>query len=167
MDIERLKPLAGYVNRELAYEWQRKASFETRAFAIVTANLAITTLFFAISAQLGLEGNFRTAPMKWLLLASLLFAALSTIFAVLVAVPRDYPAPDATGLQEMFHSIVDGKHSAEEAGQDVVEVEIAQLRAATKANDYKATMSIFAFAALAAAALALAAALILAVSRGS
>ena len=167
MEIERLRALAAYVDRELGYEWQRKSSLETRGFAIVTANLAFITLFLAISAQLELLDNLSERSMRWLLLAALILVALSTALAVLATVPRNYPTPEATALEELLQSILDDDVSIGQTTQEIAEVSIAQLRAATEANDFKARLSVGAFIALAAATVALAAALISAVLTSS
>jgi hypothetical protein len=64
---EELAPLADYVDKEVASAWLRKASFETRAFSLVTLNIGAVTLYFALVSNFGLQLSATDRPSKTLL----------------------------------------------------------------------------------------------------
>ena len=94
--------LVEYVDSEFAFEWQRKAAFETRAFAIVSANLALATLFLAVGAQFELLAHLDESPASWLRTVAIVAAAISTSAAVAAAFPGNYSAAPADALLELL-----------------------------------------------------------------
>jgi hypothetical protein len=155
-----MEKLAAYVDSEFGYEWQRKSSFETRAFSIVAANLAMTTLFLALSDRLELLPLLREPPSSYLILAALSTSILSIGSGLIAAIPRDYPTPDADALEELFTELTEKQSKPQDLQEELLDVRLGQLRAAVNANDKKARYSIAAFTLMGIAAACLASALL-------
>lgn len=151
--------LVEYVDSEFAFEWQRKAAFETRAFAIVSANLALTTLFLAVGAQFQLLAHLDESPASWLRTVAIVAAAISTSAAVAAAFPGNYSAAPADALLELLDRSSNMK--PDEIADQIARSRIAQLAQAKKSNATKVVFTFLSFAALGVAACALTAALLL------
>jgi len=159
---EQLGPLADYVDSELAYEWQRKTSLETRAFAAVTANLGFVTLFLALSANVEFGLDSGTAEV-WIQIA-LGFVLLSIALAVLVAAPANYATPTLEALRSLYTRASSGDIVRQDLKSEIVEARIFQLGSARKSNKRKAVFSAASFASLGAAACCLSIAFTVAVT---
>jgi hypothetical protein len=150
-----------YVTGELTVEWQRKTSFENRAFALVTANFALVTFFFAITAQLKMLANLHHNPSAKLLLAALAAVGGSIAFAVVAAAPGNYPAAEVAGIEELLNDVATDDDDGQAILEEIIRTQIAQLDKARQTNSCKGFCVFVAFVALAIAAAALSAALIL------
>lgn len=79
------------IRLEVDIAWQRKASLENRAFAVLTLNLAVATLYLAIRTQISIDEITVGSAAFWALAATFLFLLSSTIGAVVAVIPRGYP----------------------------------------------------------------------------
>jgi len=158
---QKLEAVSKVVEAEITLAWARKSSFEVRAFSLITANLAIVTIYFAIESQLGFTAHTRDSPPRALLVASLVALACSIILAALSVIPRNYPGMERGGLQQYLN----------EASQDLpydlpaelIEFRIVQLEGAARSNQLKGLFLVIAFCSLGLGVLCLSAALLLAV----
>lgn len=150
-----LAAVATYIDSELTYEWQRKTSFETRAFALVTANLGLVTLFFAISAQTRLLRHFATGFPHAALILTLLPIATSLCLAVCSAMPGNYSAPTVEAIRALQGRVFDRNMSIDQVTEEVVEARLLQLESAGLTNKRRARFSMASFIALAIAVLSL------------
>ena len=142
-------PFAGlseYVSASLATEWQRKSSFETRAFAVVSANVGMVTLAFVLARELALKGFDGVA--RQFLLGALAATVVSIVSAVVAARPGNFGTVYPEGLRHLLTKIVDGLDPVETAHQ-LVEVQLKDLEAARNANDLKVLWIGVSFAAFA------------------
>lgn len=101
MAAEKESSLADYVNQQISIEWLRKAALETKSYSSLTANLAIATLYIALSNQPDLHVNLTKGVVRDFLLVGLLAATASIVAAVIAAAPRAYPGPKAEDLEEI------------------------------------------------------------------
>lgn len=154
--------LAAYVDSEFDYEWRRKTSLETRAFALVTANLAMVTLYLAVRAQSTLLAVIQGGAPRCFAVVAFALIAISTFAAVISAAPMRYAGPHPDAFQELANSLQSEK--AASVQKEIIEARIAQLSRAFEANNRKATYAVFAFICTAGSAVALAGALIFAAS---
>lgn len=157
-----LTVLETYVSSELAYEWQRKNSFETRAFAVVIANLGLVTLSVAIGAQTRLFIHLSSGLPHILLISSLLPVALSLASAVLAALPSNYPAPTSAAVRALYDRMKGDQVGSQELTNQIVRARMGQLEIAVISNKRKSTYTIVAFAWLALAVTCFSASLVLA-----
>ncbi len=157
---EKIEAVSKAVESEITLAWARKSSFEVRAFSLITANLAIVTIYFALELQLGFSAHTKDTPTRALVIVSLVLLVASIVAAGLSAVPRDYPGMEAGGFQDYLReAAADEPH---DLVAEMVEFRIVQLEAATRSNQAKGVFLLVAFVGLAAGIAALAAALLLA-----
>ena len=154
--------LDGYVKDELANEWVRKGSFETRAFAVLTANLGLVTLFLAVRTQLDLATRLGRSPCPGLVQVALAGAATSIAAAVLSAMPWNYPAVTPAALKKLSADLKRG--ATTDAGTEVRDARVEQLRLTVRANGVKGWLNFSAFLALGVAVAFLTASLVTAAS---
>lgn len=154
--------LDGYLSATLATEWLRKSSFETRAFALVTANLGFVTLFLALRTQLDLAQRLDRQPASCLALLALAASVASIGAAVVSALPWNYPEVDPQALKDLSADIDAG--GADDVSGQIREVRLSQLEKTVAANNIKGVSSLVGFVGLAVGAAALVAALVTAAS---
>lgn len=150
---------AAYVDSELTYEWQRKSAMETRAFGIVTADLALAALFFAIADQLDLLAGLNSSPSAGLRVVATVAAASSVLLSVAAALPMKYAAPRLKAVRRLLADVE--SMTENDVAQEVLETRVAQLASARISNGIKAALTIAAFVAMATSAGALLGALLL------
>jgi hypothetical protein len=145
-----------YIEADLASETQRKSSLETKAAAILTANLGIVTLFFAVRTQLGLATISTKTLGGWLVYGALLAILVSITFAVLTAIPKRYGAASIEKLTALVdYAQRTPGYDYEAALQNIIKSRLVDLTDADRANSRKARASFGAIAALGAATLLL------------
>ena len=79
--------LLDYLDSELNAEAAFKSSLESRAFALITANLGIATLFVALATQFGRWTSLGQGDPQWWVFAALYLAAGSIVLGVVSALP--------------------------------------------------------------------------------
>jgi hypothetical protein len=150
--------LDAYIREDIATEWLRKASFETRSFAVITANLGLVTAFLALRTQLDLAQQLATGHQHTWATTALIAAGVSIVVAVLSALPWNYPSLDPDALRQLSVAVDQGKDTG--IGNELREARVAQLQQTVKANNTKGVLSLLAFVALGVAAGGLVAALL-------
>lgn len=137
-----------YVAEQIKREDERKASFESRAVAVVTTSgvlvtllLGLATLAKRVEKQLVLPDASRQeqfvlpeASHQWVKWALIFFIA-AAVFALLVNIPFKYQFPLVTGLQKLVDCWWDD--SFEAAQKRVTENRLSVLRAAQRLNHLK------------------------------
>jgi hypothetical protein len=151
--ISGKEALGAYIESELNYEWQRKTSFETRAFAIASGNVGLATLFLALDAQFKLTNTLGSTGERALIFTSLACAIASTLAAVFSAIPYNYPTVDHEAISDLLKAIDTGSADDADICDQVLEARLEQLRRAFHANSTKAVASIAAFIGLGLSAL--------------
>ncbi|MET7774154.1 hypothetical protein [Nocardia sp. NPDC005366] len=143
VDKDDLAAMSDYLDKEISIAWQRKVSFESRAFPIVTMDVGLVTLYLTLVKSLDLKlvttGFWPTSIALLIVLA----AALSILAAALVALPSRYPGYSAGGFAELYQEILDEKQVAHE--QRIVESKIGSYEIACQSNHRKARMVFVAF----------------------
>jgi hypothetical protein len=147
--------IGAYIESELNYEWQRKASFETRAFAVASGNVGLATLFLALDAQFKFINTLTSGGERAFVFSSLGCAIISTLAAIVSAIPHNYPTVDIEAIRDLMKEVVAGKSDDTDVHDQVLEARLEQLKGATRANSAKAAASVVAFAGLGVSALCL------------
>ncbi|MGW0247637.1 hypothetical protein ACWDYH_13460 [Nocardia goodfellowii] len=131
-----LEAVSDYLDLELATAWQRKASFESRAFPIVTMDVGLVTLYLLLMKTLDLKvvtsGFWPTTTAVLIVI----FAALSILSAALVALPAQYPGYSANGFASLYLEAVENESSNHY--QRIVEIKIRSYERACVSNQRKA-----------------------------
>lgn len=108
--------------KRIAFEVDSRRSSETRALAIVTLNVAITTVYFALRTQLGLWTGSIPDGIKWLLIASTAVQFVSIVLAVLAVIPASVKILDAAAFRILRTSV------NEQEEQDLLTDELLEAR---------------------------------------
>jgi hypothetical protein len=87
-------------------------------------------------------------------------AALSTLSAVVSAVPGNYPAPEVKAIRQLLKATQTREAGGLGAASEIAEARVSQLEAANRSNNLKAALIFASFAAFGVGALALIAALL-------
>lgn len=156
---ENIAAVSNVIEAEMTSAWARKASFEVRAFSIVTANLAIVTVFLAVQNALGFTAFTQNGAVRALVVTCLILVSLSLVSAGLSALPRDYPVMEKGGYGDFLKEAADGE--AVDLVVEFTEFRIGQLESATLSNEKKAFWTVLAFSLLAAAVMLFAISLVL------
>jgi hypothetical protein len=143
-----LKPLSDYVEAEITSAWQRKTSIETRSFALVTMNLGVATLYFALQTQFGINPQTISPTTRTLLLFSVLGLAVSVVNAAASALPFNYPIPAMAAFDDLLAA---AKAGDPDQVEEILESRIKQLKSFTASNSRKVAFMIVSFLAFAAA----------------
>ena len=133
---EATKALADFVSSELNSSTQRRASIDSRALALITANFALTTFFFAVKAQLGAPMHTLEGWVKGFTVAGAVISLISIGFALQSALPRKLLAADPDTLASLYTEIEQGAHR--DVHLEILEAQIGLLEAGNKVNDAKA-----------------------------
>jgi hypothetical protein len=150
--------LSNYLARELSDEWQRKASVENRAFALISASLAIAALFFAAGDQLDLFPQLAASPSPGLLIIALVAVSASVLSALLAALPLSYRAPKTKAIDELIRDL---PHlSSSEVAAELLQTQLEQLKSARRSNGAKAILIYLSYVSIGCAAVALLSALL-------
>lgn len=134
-----LSELQTFVDDELKSEAARRAAFEARTIAIVTANLGSVTLFLAVRTQLDLQTALTKNPQHDRVVTALCFVAASLGFALLNALPMRNAAVSLHDLNVAYLAVKDGR--APFGLSAVVAVRLRQLRTMVRVNRVKAGLS--------------------------
>jgi hypothetical protein len=151
-DVKALEVLHDELRDEYAAEWQRKTAFETRAFAIVAANLAVVTFLLALSDRTGVLQSLRIGLPDKLVTAGLVVNGLSVLSALTSAIPLRYRAIGTEGFTAVLGRITGSERLSQAAvTTQSIKAKVRQLSSAKKANRFKAATSLLAFVAIAVA----------------
>lgn len=133
-----LAALMEALSAELSEELARKTSFEMRAFAVVTANLALVTIWLSLDQALGLAarvvsefGQTPLAIMAW-------SAVSAVVFAVLSAVPLLQKRIVGDDWSELLNYIIDEKPLDSAVLAALVRTRIVALKSRQAANTFRA-----------------------------
>ncbi|KRC51871.1 hypothetical protein ASE16_02030 [Leifsonia sp. Root227] len=151
--------MAMIVEAELTAVGTHKTSLETRAFSLITANLAIATLYFALRTQLGFTADTADGPVRTVLVIALIAVAVSVVAAVLAAVPLRYatfersyprqksgqPEPEHQGLAALLDDAESG--ASPDLDTELLQARIYQLDRGNSSNSFKAGTILLAFVA--------------------
>jgi len=144
-----LSLLGSQIEAELASEVQRKSGLESRGLSIVTANLGIPTLYFALRTQL-LRSNHGLS--RYILYSATTLAVVSIVLALLSATPRYYRGTKVDALRKSVAILGKMAPNADDSTatlqQNILRAKLSQLTVARAANRSKAIMLSGAFAAL-------------------
>lgn len=152
LERDQLSDVADYVELEVASSWQRKTGLETRSFALVTLNLGVATLYFALQDQLGLSPLEIAAGPKTVLLVGLIASCISIFSAAGSAIPLNYPIPELDAFDELIEAVKKGETGVKD---EILQVRLHQLKSATRSNTLKAILIVLSFITFAVAATAL------------
>lgn len=133
-NLDALRLLNDYVTNDLAVEWQRKTSFETRAFAIVTANLASSTLLLALSDRAGLLTRISSSSGRGLAIVAMIAGLASVMTSLLSVRPRAQKSLPVVELESVLSGILRGA-KPEEVLSATVDARLGILDTIVKAND--------------------------------
>lgn len=142
--LEASKAINDSVREELATEYSRKTSFETRAFSTVTANLTLVTLGLALSQALRLWGAMGLGLSAWALGFAALLCLASVLSAVAAAYPRVQEGMDAEFLSGAA-DYLDGDIEASDVYPGMIRARVRLLRTWRRANDERSRWSILSF----------------------
>lgn len=142
-----------YVVGELATEAARKQAIETRSFSIISANLALPTLFFAFRVQFNLAGKLAHGGLHGASVLALVASGAATVLAVVAAIPWNYPAPTSADIAELGESL---QADPDDVVAQIREARLAQLAKAADTNGWKSVVLFLAFLATGISALSLA-----------
>jgi hypothetical protein len=148
--VSALEVLGQHVDDEFRIELDRKNSLETRALGIVSANLAIVTLYFVLVTTQLLSVQVKGGTSRTLTWIALISAIVSLVTALISAVPASYPTTELPAFTDALSDVKLGMPE-NELREEIIEARIAQLAAASKLNAWKAGIAILSFAALVAA----------------
>jgi hypothetical protein len=98
--------LRDYVSQQVTLESQRKSSMETKSFSILTASLALVTLYIALSNQPQLGEDLKKAGPRTFLLVALIGAVVAISAALWAARPIGYPAVSIADLNDIRERLV-------------------------------------------------------------
>lgn len=133
------------VESSLDDAWRRKESFETRAFALATANLAIATLYFAMLDQLGSTKDLSHHLPEVLIIVALAAGAASVISAVASTIPVNYPSISAATLRK-DSALVKGDEVSEGDVLDAqIDARLTQYARAQEASAFRGWLALAAF----------------------
>ncbi|WP_433578564.1 hypothetical protein [Nocardia brasiliensis] len=150
---EHLEALSDFLDKEIATAWQRKSSFESRAFPLVTMNVGLTTLYLTLlksfDLQIVITGFW---PSTWIL-TTIAAAFSSILFAALAALPARYPGHSVSSFWGLYEEAM--KEQDADHYQRIVESKLFAYESACISNQRKALFIFvsFVFMALFAASL--------------
>ena len=153
-----------WIRDELAIEWQRKESFETRALAIVAANVGLVTLFFAVADQIDFLDRLRKGWGHTLLLVAFGFVIASTVAALVCAFPGNYKTLKIAEMEGFVDDVFDSDVELVDVHEGFIRLGLAKVRAWKRANRRKAIGAYVAFVCIGVAAVALVGAMLVAQS---
>ena len=156
---QKIDAVSRVVEAEMTLAWQRKSSFEVRAFSLITANLAVATLYFVLQAQLGYTAHTENSPTRALIVISLVLIAVSLVSAGLSVIPRNYPGLEKGAFLDYLREARDD--APHDLVVEMVEMRIVQLEHSVRSNSVKAAFLMAAFVALGFSVILLAVALLL------
>jgi hypothetical protein len=129
---DRYEAFGKYVTDAYGFEWQRKQSIETRSLALITANIALLTVITLLAERLNLLDQLHTGCVQNFAAASLILYGVSTVIALLTALPFNYPSVHAADLTDMLGEVMTLNDEAVDA--EVIELRIEELRQAQNTN---------------------------------
>lgn len=135
---ENLKAADEYINAELTSGWAKKASIETRAFAIVAVNTGLATLYIAVQAQFGISSISLPEASKALLVAGLFCSLASIAGAAVAAGPGRYKEPSSDFLTQIFENSMDPQYIFTRAA--VIKARIDEFQKLAHKNTQKARL---------------------------
>jgi hypothetical protein len=134
--------LRDHVSQQTTLEAQRKSSIESKSFSILTASLALITLYIALSNQTQLEANLRKASPRDFLLVALVAAVCSIVAALWAARPIAYPTVSIDDLNDArgrFRAAsADSQDTPESIADELLEAQIRDLKEAREINTCRA-----------------------------
>jgi hypothetical protein len=133
-DNSEVDSVIRYVESELTADWQWKASLETRAAGLITANLSAAILYFALQLRFGVTPGLLSASNNTFLLLSSISMALSVFFTIVCFVPLRYHVADRDALEYLVEKAKNGSVALE-----VVRGRIHQLAQTRRTNRLKAS----------------------------
>lgn len=129
------------VEKRIAFEIDSRKSSETRALAIITLNVGITTVYFALRAQLGLWTGSIPDCIKILLIASTAILFASIVVAVVAVIPANVKVLDANAFRELRNSVNrDGPQDL--LTDELLEARVAELERLSKVARAKASLTL-------------------------
>lgn len=151
--------VGAYVEAQLSQEWERKASFDTRALALAAGNVGLVALVFAVAGQTSLLSQLRSPPSSCLLRVALAAVAAGTALAIAATTPGNYAAPTIAAVKKLAELALAGEATADECQEALLRARLKELEAAARANAVKAVLTWLSLLALGVAAVMFAAAL--------
>ena len=139
-----VKELLRYVEKELDGETATKSSFEVKAFSLVSLNLGIVTLYFALRTQLALWQSVTWGVPDFLLVASTTLALASVVTAAIVALPARVLLLPNQALDKLYTAATSEAYRGAII-EEVLESRIKQLQAKSDTNSRKATLVVVSF----------------------
>jgi hypothetical protein len=164
---EPLAEFADVLDTLVDESWRRKSSFETRAFAALTANLALSTLYLSVSDKLNLVAELQQGWPGTLALTALIASVASVVLAVASAFPSNYPSPNPKTLKTDFQTICDGEADARDVLIARIEARLQQYESAQNASRRRGVAVLAAFVTLGLATSALVASFLIALGTTS
>lgn len=142
-----------YIDSEIEAESSFKVSLENKAFALITANLGVATLFLAVAAQLNRLTALSTGvPSAWATVA-LWVASSSIVLGVLAAVPVWVSGASDENELQVLKDLRNGRVVDPIASQlDIIDVKTKRLHALRKGNGYRGWVILASFVAFGVAA---------------
>ena len=136
---KNLALLLDQVEKRVSFEIESRKFSETRALAIITLNVAIVTLFFALRTQLGIWTQPAWDCSRFILLAS----SLSQLISIAVAVVAVIPARVSLLQAPAFEVLRGGAQvEAESMADEMLEARIAELAGLSEVSNRKASLTL-------------------------
>lgn len=155
---DKIEAISKVIEAEITSAWVRKSSLEVRAFSLISANVAVVTIFFALQSNLGYTAFRQNGLVRLLVIAGLVLMVISVVAALISAFPRNYPVMESGGYGQYL------KEASDDEDVDLVfefvEFRISQLEAASASNSSKSWFVLLAFSTIGVAILVLTIALV-------
>jgi hypothetical protein len=108
--------LGDYVAQQTTLEAQRKSAIETKSFSVLTASLALVTIYIALSNQSQLGTDLKASTPRDFLLVALIAAVTAIALAVWAARPVSYQAISTDDLDLTRRALVEIESARPEVG---------------------------------------------------
>lgn len=149
--------LLAFFNDQLAHEYDRRASLDSRAQSIVSVSTAITSASAAVAALAGGDLATLATPLRWLLLIAAAGFVLAAVGGLVAYWPRGTRAASMKTLED-FHDTVVRAQARQKTSAVLARYVLVELGPLREGNRVKGTvvriagcLQIVAIAALAAA----------------
>lgn len=134
VSAEKNKLLRESVEAELKTAWDRKSSFETRAFSLVALNFGFLALYLSLQRKEVLDVRLADGP-RCIFVAAAVVSALSVLCAAASAFPANYPALSVDRLQR--HLDVTPESTTDSLARELLQSRILQLEDFRQSNRWK------------------------------
>lgn len=127
-----------FVSSQSSDELTRKSSFETRAFSLVTATLALVTIWLTLDQNLKLAARIAKSNASWLLPVAVICSTGAIICAVASATPTLLRKLPPRELVKLFDNLSRDNPPSSLVTAALARTQIESLRSRARANSIRA-----------------------------